>query len=111
MADEGETATGSFSVFSRPSVKHKLPVCIQNMFVSCGYDTPDVIAEMDVTAEIDVNQSACDWIYICAYLHCIYICINSPIRSFSCNSMHIYVTGSAKTLHVSIFYMPSCKCL
>ena len=55
------------------------------MFVSCGYDTPEVIAEMDV------NQSACDRIYIRTYLHCIYICIDSPIKSFSCNSMYIYV--------------------
>ena len=56
MADEGETATGPFSVFNRPSVKHKLPVYIQNMFVSCGYDTADVIAEMNVNQSAEMND-------------------------------------------------------
>ena len=33
----------------RPTVKHKLSVYTQNMFLACGYDTSDVVAEMDVS--------------------------------------------------------------
>ena len=49
MADEGKTEDGPFIVFNRPTVKHKLPVYTQNMFLACGYDTSDVVAEMDVS--------------------------------------------------------------
>ena len=43
--------------FDRPAVKHKLPVYIQNMFLACGYDISDVIAEMDVSQSAEVNDT------------------------------------------------------
>ena len=43
MADEKETYV------------NYLLTCIQNMFLACGYNTSDVIAEMDVSQSAEVN--------------------------------------------------------
>jgi len=34
-------------VVSSHAVKFKLPIYIKNIFLACGYDTSEVIAEMD----------------------------------------------------------------
>lgn len=36
------------TVFDSPAVKHKLPLYLQNMFLACGFDTLDAIAELNV---------------------------------------------------------------
>ena len=38
----------NITVFDNPAVKHKLPLYLQNMFLACGYDTLDAIAELNV---------------------------------------------------------------
>ena len=35
-------------LFDSPAVKHQLPLYIQNMFLACGYDTLNVIADLNV---------------------------------------------------------------
>jgi len=42
------------AVFDSAAVKHKLPLYIQNMFLACGYDTLDVIAELNVMIILNV---------------------------------------------------------
>ena len=43
-------------LFSSHTTNCQLPVYIKNMFLACGYDTSDVIAEMDACPTTNPND-------------------------------------------------------
>ena len=43
-----QQASDPVDIFSSHALKFQLPVYIKNMFLACGYDNLEIIAEMDV---------------------------------------------------------------